>query len=242
MTEQIIGFLYALPGVLFALSIHEFSHGYVAYKLGDPTAKNYGRLTLNPLKHLDVFGAIAMLLVGVGWAKPVPVNTRYFKKYKRDTALVAFAGPVSNLLSSLVGMFLYYGIIKFIFPIKPEFFLSSIWIGLSQIIISFIFVNVGLAVFNLIPVPPLDGSRIVDSFLPQKALTSCLKTSSPCPGKILSAKKRPSPSRASPFILSCIRCPIVSVSSKRPWWSGSSWCATPIGWTRAASSTRSRSL
>lgn len=170
MIEQIIGFLYALPGVLFALSVHEFSHGYVAYKLGDPTAKNFGRLTLNPLKHLDVFGAIAMLLVGVGWAKPVPVNTRYFKKYKRDTALVAFAGPLSNLISSFVGMLIYYGVVKLIFSFKPELFLSTVWTGLSQIIISFIFVNVGLAVFNFIPIPPLDGSRIVDSFLPQKLL------------------------------------------------------------------------
>lgn len=170
MFENIIGFLYAIPGVLFALSVHEFSHGYVAYKLGDPTAKNYGRLTLNPMKHLDIFGAIAMLLVGVGWAKPVPVNTRYFKKYKRDTALVALAGPVSNILSAFVGTLLYFLIIKIIMTLNPEIFLSPLWSGISEIFISFIFVNVGLAVFNLIPIPPLDGSRIVDSFLPQKLL------------------------------------------------------------------------
>ena len=170
MFGNIIGFLYAIPGVLFALSVHEFSHGYVAYKLGDPTAKNYGRLTLNPIKHLDIFGAIAMLIVGVGWAKPVPVNTRYFKKYKRDTALVAIAGPLSNVLSAFVGTLLYYLIIKFIMTLKPDVFLSPLWSGISEIIVSFIFVNVGLAVFNLIPIPPLDGSRIVDSFLPQKLL------------------------------------------------------------------------
>ncbi len=170
MFGNLIGFLYAIPGVLFALSVHEFSHGYVAYKLGDPTAKNYGRLTLNPIKHLDIFGAIAMLIVGVGWAKPVPVNTRYFKKYKRDTALVAIAGPLSNVLSAFVGTLLYYLIIKFIMTLKPDVFLSPLWSGISEIIVSFIFVNVGLAVFNLIPIPPLDGSRIVDSFLPQKLL------------------------------------------------------------------------
>ncbi len=170
MFGNIIGFLYAIPGVLFALSVHEFSHGYVAYKLGDPTAKNYGRLTLNPMKHLDIFGAIAMLIVGVGWAKPVPVNTRYFKKYKRDTALVALAGPLSNVLSAFVGTLLYYLIIKFIMTLKPDVFLSPLWSGISEIIVSFVFVNVGLAVFNLIPIPPLDGSRIVDSFLPQKLL------------------------------------------------------------------------
>ena len=170
MFRNLIGFLYAIPGVLFALSVHEFSHGYVAYKLGDPTAKNYGRLTLNPIKHLDIFGAIAMLIVGVGWAKHVPVNTRYFKKYKRDTALVAIAGPLSNVLSAFVGTLLYYLIIKFIMTLKPDVFLSPLWSGISEIIVSFIFVNVGLAVFNLIPIPPLDGSRIVDSFLPQKLL------------------------------------------------------------------------
>ena len=94
--------LLSLPIVFLALSVHETAHGYVAYKLGDPTAKNLGRLTLNPIKHIDPLGFICMLLCGYGWAKPVPVNTRYFKKPKRDMALTGLAGPVSNILLALI--------------------------------------------------------------------------------------------------------------------------------------------
>lgn len=168
-TESIIAFLYALPGVLFALSIHEFSHGYVANKLGDPTAKNMGRLTLSPIKHIDIIGLIAMFVVGVGWAKPVPVNTRCFRKPRRDMALTALAGPISNIVSAFLGMCLYYVVIYVVYFTKVKIS-QEIISGIFSIIQSFIFLNIGLAIFNLIPIPPLDGSRILDAFLPPKAL------------------------------------------------------------------------
>lgn len=167
--STIIGYLYALPGIFFALSVHEFSHGFVASKLGDPTAKNYGRLTLNPLKHIDLMGLIAMFIVGVGWAKPVPVDSRYFKNAKRDMALTALAGPVSNFISAFVGLIvlnLYVILATRLVDVVPLTILQ----GILYILDSFVMLNIGLAIFNLIPIPPLDGSRILDSFLSPKAL------------------------------------------------------------------------
>ncbi len=169
MTQQILSFLYSVPAILFAISIHEFSHGYVAYKLGDPTASNQGRLTLNPMKHFDLIGFIAMLLVHVGWAKPVPVNIRYFKNVRRDSALVGIAGPASNIISAIVFAIIYLGFLKIVsiyqFDMRYE-----VLFGIISILQNFIFLNVGLCIFNLLPIPPLDGSRILDSFLPPKAL------------------------------------------------------------------------
>lgn len=165
--DRIIGFLYAIPGVFFALSVHEFSHAFAANKLGDPTAKNVGRLTLSPFKHVDLLGLIAMFVVGVGWAKPVPINTRNFKNPRRDIALSALAGPVSNLISAFLGMIIesVFYLIVIYFRLEGQFI-----IGISIILQSFIYLNIGLAIFNLIPIPPLDGSKILDSFLPPKAL------------------------------------------------------------------------
>ena len=107
MREYIISMLLSLPIILLVISVHETAHGYVASKLGDPTAKSLGRLTLNPLKHIDPIGFICMILCGFGWAKPVPINTRYFKKPRRDMALTGAAGPVSNLLMAVVFTLLY---------------------------------------------------------------------------------------------------------------------------------------
>lgn len=164
-TQTLIGYLYAIPGVLFALSVHEFSHGWVANKLGDPTAKISGRLTLNPMKHIDPLGLIAMFLVHVGWANPVPINTRYFKNAKRDTAFVALAGPMSNLISAFIGTFIYWALI-IVLSLNPGLSAMPIWNGIIIIFVNFVYLNVGLAIFNLIPIPPLDGSRILDAFLP----------------------------------------------------------------------------
>ncbi len=173
--ETILSILYSLPAILFCLSVHEFAHGYVANKLGDPTAKNFGRLTLNPSKHIDPLGFIALIFVHFGWAKPVPVNARHFKKPKRDMALTALAGPVSNILSAFVFGFVYI----FVYRMYFNFFMDNIatatdktlalWNAGLEIAANFFYINISLAIFNLIPIPPLDGSRILDTLLPQKA-------------------------------------------------------------------------
>ena len=160
-------FLIRIPIVLFSLTVHEVAHGFAAYKLGDPTAKSLGRLSLNPLKHLDPAGAICMLLFRFGWAKPVPINTRYFKKPRSGMALTALAGPVSNLLMSLIAFI----ITRYIYAFGGAALLSDSVTFLQLLCIffdTFFLMNLCLAVFNLIPVPPLDGSRILLVFLPDK--------------------------------------------------------------------------
>lgn len=145
------------------LPLHEFAHGWVANKLGDPTAKLDGRLTLNPLASIDTTGAVALLLFGFGWAKPVPVDSRYFKKPKRDMALTALAGPVSNLLAALLGAIIYVAVALF----APYNAVTSFFISMLSFYVT---VNISLAVFNLIPAPPLDGSRIISAFLSDRAM------------------------------------------------------------------------
>ena len=167
----IASLLLSLPIIILALSVHETAHGFIAYKLGDPTAKNFGRLSLNPAKHLDPIGFVCMIAFGFGWAKPVPINSRYFKKPKRDMALSAVAGPVSNLLLALV----FAGILK-IFLIISGFITITGTLGFNLMRFCYILLNLGiqlnvtLAVFNLLPIPPLDGSKILYMFLPPHIL------------------------------------------------------------------------
>ena len=165
-------FLLRIPVILLALSVHEAAHGFMADKLGDPTAKLTGRLSLNPLRHLDPVGALALLFLGFGWAKPVMVIARNFKHPKRDMALTAAAGPVSNLLLGWLGilfsrLFLFFvGLV----PSLPEegSFGLQVLIYTYQFLTLFASLNLSLAVFNLLPFPPLDGSRIFLQFLPAK--------------------------------------------------------------------------
>lgn len=169
MQSFLVSLLLSLPIVFLALSLHETAHGWIACKLGDPTARSLGRLTLNPIKHLDPIGFICMILFGFGWAKPVPVNTRYFKKPKRDMALTALAGPVSNLLLALIFAILLrvaYELLPHL-PIHTEFAFQC-WYWSVQFLLLGVTMNVALAVFNLIPVPPFDGSRIFLTMLPTK--------------------------------------------------------------------------
>lgn len=156
----------AVP-LLLALSMHEAAHGFVAYLLGDPTAKHQGRLTLNPLKHLDPIGTIVFFIARIGWARPVPVNPRYFKNPRLGMALVALAGPGSNFLMALVFAALFHMIAMYEITSQTDPALKVL-IPLLLICKAGVMVNLILAFFNLMPIPPLDGSRIVSFFLPPR--------------------------------------------------------------------------
>ena len=170
--EGIATTLLSLPIVFFSLSIHEYAHGYAANKLGDPTASNLGRLTLNPINHIDPIGFICMLFFRFGWAKPVPINSRYFKKPRRDMALTALAGPITNLIVGFI--FLLFTVIA-----QEIILYNEVWMTLlnepfsvPSLILTFLYsgatLNVYLAVFNMLPIPPFDGSRFFYIFLPTK--------------------------------------------------------------------------
>ena len=153
--------IYIFPIYLISLTVHEYSHGLIAYKLGDPTAKDSRRLSLNPLRHIDPIGFIMMLLVGFGWAKPVPVNPLYFKNPKKGMMFTALAGPVSNLILSFITAFIAL-FLQYAYNITLSNALGYIYYFFTLMTL----INIGLAVFNLIPVHPLDGSRILSYFLP----------------------------------------------------------------------------
>ncbi|MDD5740145.1 MAG: site-2 protease family protein [Candidatus Peribacteraceae bacterium] len=163
-----------LISILIAISVHEASHGWIAARLGDPTAYNAGRLTLNPIAHLDLMGALMFLVVGFGWAKPVPVNPMYFSHPRRDTALVSLAGPLSNLLLGSLSFFVLILLLKG--QVSGSAF-GLLSVGgdrsvveqlLLQILGSSVFINLGLMAFNLLPIAPLDGSKILHIFIPLK--------------------------------------------------------------------------
>lgn len=154
------------PPFLLAITFHEFAHGYVAHRYGDPTAKMQGRLTLNPLKHLDPIGTIAFFIMKIGWAKPVQVNPMYFKNPAKDMMRVSLAGPGANLLLAIASAFVAK-ILVFVAPIFPAALVNFALRPLYLMIEASIWINIMLAIFNLVPVPPLDGSKILMGMLPR---------------------------------------------------------------------------
>lgn len=170
-------YLLSALAAIIALTVHEYAHGYVAYRLGDDTAKNSGRLSLNPVRHLDPIGALCMVFFHVGWARPVPINPRYFKNPKRGFALSALAGPLSNIILGFLGGGLYlltYALLR-----DVSFPSQNLAYNLATNLLLFLFVfhsvNLGLGVFNLLPLPPFDGSRLLNVLLPEKVYFGVMK-------------------------------------------------------------------
>lgn len=155
------------PPLLLALTLHEYAHGYVAYRLGDPTARDAGRLTLNPLSHLDPIGTIAFFFIKFGWAKPVPVNPYYFKNPRKDMLWVALAGPVTNLLLAVVSALLLKALIGTASVIPYSKLLEAILVPLYNMLVASVWINLVLCIFNFLPIPPLDGGRILTGLLPE---------------------------------------------------------------------------
>ena len=174
----LIQYLLCIPAALISLSVHEYCHGYAAYRMGDPTARSLGRLTLNPLSHLDPIGTVCMVFFGFGWAKPVPINPRYFRDPRKGMALTAAAGPLSNLILAILGALLYLLTVllaKAVFPLIASDIAYYFFEFLGIFFLVFHTLNLSLFVFNLIPLPPLDGSRILYAFLPPRLYFGMMK-------------------------------------------------------------------
>ena len=168
---ELLGLLISAPGVLIAITFHEFAHGYAAYKLGDDTAKSQGRLSLNPFAHLDPIGTLMLLVAGFGWGKPVEVNPRNYTRkisMEKGEAIVSLAGPLMNFILAIIFTLIYCAIYKFA---SLSFMTSTVGVVIVLLIRTTISINIGLGVFNLIPLPPLDGSKIFLPILPKNAKT-----------------------------------------------------------------------
>lgn len=171
VSEKLISFLTFLPLFFISIAVHEYAHAFAAHKYGDDTAKNLGRLTLNPFKHIDIVGTVIMPVASfatgfalIGWAKPVPVDRRNFKNFLKDDAVVSFAGPLSNLILALIIYFIFLLVIN-LFSIG-SFTINFLWYG--------VFLNIFLFMFNLLPIPPLDGSHILFDLFPNKITAGLL--------------------------------------------------------------------
>ena len=156
MSADITDWIVKLPVLLFAITIHEYAHGRVALFFGDPTAKNAGRLTWNPISHIDPLGAICLFLFHFGWAKPVPVNPAYFRNIRRETVLMSLGGPLANIAAAFLT-----GLVIRAFPFSSVLF--------SKALLYMLLMNTGLGLFNLLPIPPLDGSHVLENVLPRQA-------------------------------------------------------------------------
>ena len=168
-TNGLLGLLTSLPGVLLAMTFHEFAHALAADRLGDDTPRRQGRLTLNPMAHIEPLGILMLLFVRVGWGKPVQVNPRNYDRrfsVEKSDAIVSIAGPLMNFFLAIILTIVYCAIIKFV-PV--QFIFSTVGVVILAIIFDAIIVNIGLGVFNLIPLPPLDGSKVILPVLPYKA-------------------------------------------------------------------------
>lgn len=167
--ENLLSLLLSIPGVLIAITFHEYAHAFTAYKLGDNTAKEQGRLTLNPLKHTDPIGILMLLFLGFGWGKPVQVDSRNLSRkmsVSKAEAIISFAGPAANFILAIIGAVVYALLIKFGAFNGMSYRAVTTIATIIEVIIS---MNVGLGIFNLIPLPPLDGSKILRHFLPYSA-------------------------------------------------------------------------
>ncbi len=166
MNDFILQLIILAPPILLALTLHEFAHGYVAYRFGDPTAKDQGRLTLNPLKHLDPIGTLAFFIIKIGWAKPVPVNPNYFRNPRKDMLWVALAGPAVNFILAIISALLVKIIWFIAASIPPSPLAAAILIPLHEVLMASVWINLVLCIFNFLPIPPLDGSKILAGLLP----------------------------------------------------------------------------